>query len=39
MNTCRYNFHYGKYMNGSAFSLHLVYEWGGVQGLQPHVRT
>ena len=33
------NFRYGKYMNGSCFSLSLVYEWGGVRGLQPHVRT
>ena len=28
-----------KYMNGSCFSLILVYEWGGVRGLQPHIRT
>ena len=28
-----------KYMNGSCFSLSLVYEWGGVRGLQPHIRT
>ena len=27
------------YMNGSCFSLSLVYEWGGVRGLQPHIRT
>ena len=35
------NFRYGKYMymNGSCFSLSLVYQWGGVWGLQPHVRT
>ena len=33
------NFRYGKYMNGSCFSLGLVYEWGGVRGLQPHIRT
>ena len=33
------NFRYGKYMNGSSFSLGLVYEWGGVRGLQPHIRT
>ena len=33
------NFRYGKYMNGSCFSLGLVYEWGGVWGLQPHIRT
>ena len=33
------NFRYGKYMNGSCFSLSLVYEWGGVRGLQPHIRT
>ena len=26
-------------MNGSCFSLGLVYEWGGVRGLQPHIRT
>ena len=26
-------------MNGSCFSLTLVYEWDGVRGLQPHVRT
>ena len=34
-----YNFRYGKNMNGSVFSFHLVYEWGGVPALQPHVRT
>ena len=28
-----------KYMNGSCFSLSLVYEWGGVRGLQQHIRT
>ena len=28
-----------KYMNGSCFSLSLVYEWVGVRGLQPHIRT
>ena len=28
-----------KYMNGSCFSLSLVYEWGGVRWLQPHIRT
>ena len=28
-----------KYMNGSCFSLSLVYEWGRVRGLQPHIRT
>ena len=33
------NFGYGKYMNGSCFSLGLVYEWGGVRGLQQHVRN
>ena len=33
------DFRYGKYMNGSCFSLGLVYEWGGVRGLQPHIRT
>ena len=33
------NFRCGKYMNGSCFSLGLVYEWGGVRGLQPHIRT
>ena len=26
-------------MNGSCFSLILVYELGGVRGLQPHIRT
>ena len=39
MNRYMYNFHYGKYMNGLLFSLSLVIEWGGVQGLQPHVLT
>ena len=34
-----YNFRYGMYMNGSCFSLSLVYEWGGVRWLQPYVRT
>ena len=33
------NFRYGKYMNWSCFSLGLVYEWVGVRGLQPHIRT
>ena len=33
------NFRHGKYMNGSCFSLGLVYEWGGVRRLQPHIRT
>ena len=33
-----YNFRYGMYMNGSCFSLSLVYEWGGIRWLQPHVR-
>ena len=33
------NYRYGKYMNGSCFSLGLVYEWGGVRGLQRHIRT
>ena len=28
-----------KYMNGSCFSLSLVYEWVGVRGLQSHIRT
>ena len=28
-----------KYMNGSCFSLSRVYEWGGVRGLQPHIRS
>ena len=28
-----------KYKNGSCFVLSLVYEWGGVRGLQPHIRT
>ena len=35
----RYNFRFGKYMNESVFKLRRVYEWGGVRGLQPHVRT
>ena len=35
----RYHFRYSKYMNGSCFSLSLIYEWVGVKGLQPHVRT
>ena len=34
-----YNFRYGMYMNGSCFPLSLVYEVGGVRGLQPHIRT
>ena len=33
------NFRYGEYMNEPCFSLSLVYEWGGVRGLQPHART
>ena len=34
-----YTFLASKYMNGSCFSLRLVYEWGGVRGLRAHVRT
>ena len=34
-----YNFRYGMYMNGSCFSLSLVYKVDGVRGLQPHIRT
>ena len=29
----------GSIRMGMFFSLRLVYEWGGVRGLQPHVRT
>ena len=35
----RYHFRYTKCMNGSCFSLSLVYEWDEVRGLRPHVRT
>ena len=34
-NMTRYHFRYSKYMNWSYFSLTLVYEKGGVLGLQP----
>ena len=35
----RYNLYYGGYMNGSVFFHFAQYEWGGVRGLQPHVRA
>ena len=38
-NMNRYHFRYSKYMNGSYFSLILVYEKGGVFGLQLQDRT
>ena len=38
-NMNRYHFRYSKYMNGSYFSLTLVYEKGGVLGLQPQDLT
>ena len=35
----RYNFQYDKYKNGSVCPLRLLYEWGGVRGIQPHVHA